>query len=128
MNDQHFYICKHCGNLVCTIHESGVPLMCCGEPMSELLPNTQECSREKHIPVVTQVGVNLVKVSVGALPHPMEHEHHIEWIYLITKEGSQRKRVPSGKPCEVNFSLLGDEALAALAYCNLHGLWMKTLS
>ena len=34
-----FYICEHCGNLVTTIHNAGVPLVCCGEKMKELLPN-----------------------------------------------------------------------------------------
>jgi superoxide reductase len=37
-----FYICEHCGNLVTTIHNAGVPLVCCGEKMKELLPNTVE--------------------------------------------------------------------------------------
>ena len=31
-----FYICNHCGNLVTTIHNAGVPLVCCGEKMKEL--------------------------------------------------------------------------------------------
>ena len=33
-----FYICNHCGNLVTTIHNAGVPLVCCGEKMKELVP------------------------------------------------------------------------------------------
>lgn len=42
-----FYICKHCGNIVGLIHDSGVPLVCCGEKMSELVPNTTEgCNGE----------------------------------------------------------------------------------
>ena len=32
-----FYICNHCGNLVTTIHNAGVPLLCCGEKMKELV-------------------------------------------------------------------------------------------
>ena len=43
-----FYICEHCGNLVTTIHNAGVPLVCCGEKMKELLPNTVEASGEKR--------------------------------------------------------------------------------
>lgn len=39
-----FYICNHCGNLVTTIHNAGVPLVCCGEKMKELVPNTVEAS------------------------------------------------------------------------------------
>ena len=46
-----FYICEHCGNLVTTIHNAGVPMVCCGEKMKELLPNTVEASGEKHLPV-----------------------------------------------------------------------------
>ena len=39
-----FYICNHCGNLVTTIHNAGVPLVCCGEKMKELVPNTDRKS------------------------------------------------------------------------------------
>lgn len=130
MNKQEFFICEHCGNLVYTLHNSGVPLVCCGEPMKPLVANTVEgASREKHIPVVTRVGSNLVKVSVGALPHPMEEEHHIEWVYLLTREGGgQGKHCRIGSPCEQFFSLLNDEPIEVLAYCNLHGLWSKKIT
>ena len=33
-----FYICEHCGNLVGMIHDSGVPMMCCGQKMEALKP------------------------------------------------------------------------------------------
>ncbi|MBR2155957.1 MAG: desulfoferrodoxin FeS4 iron-binding domain-containing protein, partial [Clostridia bacterium] len=36
MTNVKFYICKHCGNIVASIHNSGVPLVCCGEKMEEL--------------------------------------------------------------------------------------------
>ena len=44
-----FYICRHCGNLVGVIHDSGVPMMCCGQKMEALVPNTVEASGEKHL-------------------------------------------------------------------------------
>ncbi|MDO4564521.1 MAG: desulfoferrodoxin family protein [Clostridia bacterium] len=127
MNEHRFFVCKKCGNLAGLIHASGVPMFCCGEPMAELIPNSTDASKEKHIPLVTQVGPALVKVSVGALQHPMEEAHHIAWVYLQTKEGGQRKRLLNGAPAEVNFTLIGDEPIAVYAYCNLHGLWMKKL-
>ena len=34
------------------INDSGVPVVCCGEPTEELVPNTTEASGEKHLPVV----------------------------------------------------------------------------
>ena len=34
--DQKFYICKRCGNIIAKVKDVGVPVVCCGEPMSEL--------------------------------------------------------------------------------------------
>ena len=117
-----FYICKHCGNIVGLIHNAGVPLVCCGEKMSELVPNTTEAATEKHLPVVEMDG-NIVKVSVGSVEHPSTEEHYIAWVYLETAHGGQRKAIkPADKP-EVSFALQDDELIAVYAYCNLHGLW-----
>ena len=74
-----FYICRHCGNLIGKIHDAGVPVVCCGEKMEELVPNTVEASGEKHLPVVA-VEEGVVKVNVGAVDHPMIPEHFIEWV------------------------------------------------
>ena len=83
-----FYICKHCGNMVGMIKDAGVPIICCGEPMTELTPNTVEASNEKHLPAVTVDGNN-VHVEVGTVAHPMLAAHYIEWIYLETEKGGQ---------------------------------------
>ncbi len=117
-----FYICKHCGNIVGLIHDSGVPLVCCGEKMSELVPNTTEGATEKHLPVVEMDG-NVVKVSVGSVEHPSTEEHYIAWVYLETAHGGQRKAIQPGEKPEVSFALQDDELIAVYAYCNLHGLW-----
>ena len=118
-----FYICEHCGNLVTTIHNAGVPLVCCGEKMKELLPNTVEASGEKHLPVVT-VADGFVSVNVGSVNHPMVPEHFIEWVYVQTEHGGQRKALKPGDDPHVTFSLDNDKVVAVYAYCNLHGLWM----
>ena len=118
-----FYICKHCGNIVGLIHDSGVPLVCCGEKMSELVPNTTEGATEKHLPVVEMDG-NVVKVSVGSVEHPSTEEHYIAWVYLETAHGGQRKAIKPGDKPEVSFALQDDELIAVYAYCNLHGLWV----
>ena len=34
--EQKFYICKHCGNIIAKVKDTGVPVICCGEPMSEI--------------------------------------------------------------------------------------------
>lgn len=117
-----FYVCKHCGNMVTFINESGVPLICCGEKMQQVVPNTTEAVTEKHIPIVSQEG-NTVTVTVGSVLHPMLAEHYIQWIYLETEKGSQIKYLnPSEEPVAV-FELVDDKFVAAYEYCNLHGLW-----
>lgn len=120
---QSFYKCSHCGNIIAFVKDSGVPVVCCGEEMAELVPCTVDASREKHIPVYTASG-DTVHVKVGSAEHPMLKEHYIEWISIQTKYSNQRKELhPDDKP-EACFKLCeGDEVEAVYAYCNLHGLW-----
>ena len=120
--EQKFFVCKHCGNLVGMINNSGVPIICCGEPMQELIPNTVEASNEKHLPVIT-ISKDEVKVNIGSVDHPMVPEHFIQWIYIETKNGGQRKSLKAGDKPQAVFVLKDDEVLAAFAYCNIHGLW-----
>ena len=85
-----FYICNHCKNIIGKIQDKGVPVVCCGEKMAELVPNTTEAATEKHIPVASAEG-NLITVQIGSTLHPMTEEHLIQWVYLETEEGGQRK-------------------------------------
>jgi len=121
-----FYICRHCGNIITKVQDAGVPVVCCGEKMEALIPNTVEASGEKHVPVVAVNGDSLT-VNVGAVDHPMEEKHFIEWIYVETEAGSQFRRLKPGSDPKVTFSLGGEKAVAVYAYCNLHGLWKAEL-
>ena len=121
-----FYICRHCGNLIGMIHNAGVPMMCCGQKMDALEPGTVEASAEKHIPAVTLEG-DVLKVNVGSIDHPMLPEHYIEWVYVETEAGGQRKALKPGQEPKAVFVLKDDKALAVYAYCNLHGLWVTKL-
>ena len=105
------------------VKDKGVPVMCCGQKMKELVPNTVEASGEKHIPAVTVEG-NVLKVNVGSVNHPMAEEHFIEWVYVETENGGMRKNLKPGQEPNVTFALGEDKAIAVYAYCNLHGLWM----
>ncbi len=118
-----FYRCNHCGNVIGKVIDSGVPVVCCGEKMVELVPNTTDAAQEKHVPVI-KVDGKRVTVTVGSTLHPMLEEHFIEFIYLQTKQGGQRKSLKPGDKPEATFALTDDdEAVSAYAYCNLHGLW-----
>ncbi|GJN65498.1 MAG TPA: desulfoferrodoxin [Candidatus Faecalibacterium intestinipullorum] len=121
-----FFICRHCGNLVEAVHNSGVPMMCCGEKMQALEPNTVEASGEKHLPVAKYEN-GVLTVNVGSVDHPMVEEHLIQWIYVETENGGLRKDLKAGdKPAAV-FHLGEEKPVAVYAYCNLHGLWMTSL-
>ena len=96
MSKAKFFLCRHCGNLVSMVHSSGVPMVCCGENMTELTANTADAAGEKHVPVVTVDG-NTVTVKVSSVIHPMEEEHYIQWIYLETEKGGQIKHLKPGE-------------------------------
>ena len=75
MNNKNakFYLCKHCGNFVGMIRNTGVPIICCGEPMQELVPNSTEAATEKHLPVIAVDG-NTVTVTVSSV-EPVSYTH-----------------------------------------------------
>lgn len=121
--EMKFYICEHCGNIVAMVKYSGVPVMCCGQKMTELVPGTTDAAVEKHVPVF-EVKDNKVFVTVGSVAHPMLDEHYIEWIAVQTSAGNQRKLLKPGDQPQACFALCeGEEVEAVYAYCNLHSLW-----
>lgn len=118
-----FYKCEHCGNIVYKVEDKGVPVVCCGEKMKELVAGEKDASLEKHVPVVNVEG-NIVKVHVGSVDHPMVPEHFIEWVAVKSSEGVQFKKLSPESEPEVSFALKdGEKPEEVYAYCNLHGLW-----
>ena len=121
--EMKFYRCAHCGQIIAIVKGTGVPVICCGEPMKEIVPGTTDASLEKHVPV-WEFKNGKVTVTVGSVAHPMIPEHYIEWVSLQKKFGNQRKALKPGDEPRVCFSVCeGDEVEAVYAYCNLHSLW-----
>jgi len=121
-----FYICRHCGNIITKVHDAGVPVICCGEKMEELVPNTVEASTEKHLPVVSCEN-GILQVNVGSVDHPMAEEHFIQWIAVQTESGVMVKKLVPGAAPHASFALGDEKALKVYEYCNLHGLWVTEL-
>ena len=118
-----FYVCEHCGNIIEFVKETGVPVMCCGQKMTELVPGTSDGAHEKHVPVVKVDGDKVI-VEVGAVEHPMVEAHYIQWIAIETTKGSQRVKLEYTDKPRAEFKLAeGETFVAAYEYCNLHGLW-----
>lgn len=120
-----FYKCRHCGNVIEKLVDSTVPVVCCGEKMEELVPNTVEASGEKHIPVVTRLDDCRIKIEVGSVPHPMLPEHHIAFVYVENENGGIRVDLTEKPEAEVCICM--GKPVAVYEYCNLHGLWKTVL-
>ncbi len=120
-NKLEVYKCKICGNIVEVVYAGGGTLVCCGQEMVLLNENTTDAAKEKHIPVIEKTG-DSVKVTVGSVEHPMQEEHHIEWIELIADGKAYRQFLKPGDKPQAIFKIAADK-ITAREYCNLHGLW-----
>lgn len=120
---KRFKKCATCGQIIAFVKETGVPVICCGKEMEDIVPGTSDASVEKHVPVYQEKD-GVVHVTVGSTKHPMTPEHFIQWIALKTKNGFQRKELKPGDEPSACFALCeGDEIEAVYEYCNLHSLW-----
>lgn len=142
-NKHEIYKCFICGNVIEVLTVGGGEIVCCDKPM-ELMEEKNEDAptqkvgmptenvgkgTEKHLPVIEELpasvcqGKDGVKIKVGDVVHPMEEEHYIEWIEIITEDNKRGKRfLKSGDKPEVEF-YTRKEVIGARAYCNVHGLW-----
>jgi len=117
------YKCEVCGNIVEVVHASGGTLVCCNQPMKNIIAGTVDASKEKHVPVIDKKDATY-NVVVGSVAHPMEDKHYIEWIQIIAGNKSYREFLTPGKEPKAVFELKSGK-ITAREYCNLHGLWAK---
>jgi len=115
-----FFRCKHCGNIITFAKESGAKVVCCGDPMTELVANTTEAVVEKHIPDITKEDDSIF-VKVGSVTHPMIAEHYIEWIACVSGDKVEFKYLEPGVEPEAVFVNVTEGIV--YEYCNIHGLW-----
>ena len=115
------YKCNVCGNMVEMIGVGVGELVCCGQPMVFLAENVTDAAQEKHVPVIEKVDGG-IKVKVGAVAHPMEEKHYIEWIEVVSGAKAYRQFLEPGDAPEAVFPVEGGQ-VTARALCNLHGLW-----
>ncbi len=122
-----FYRCEHCGNIAIKVVDSGVPLVCCGETMVELVADSVDAATEKHVPKVTTEGSH-VHVNVGSVDHPMQPEHYIQFICLVKDAGYEIHPLQAGEAPATDFYLgEGEVAREVYEFCNIHGLWKLSL-
>ena len=119
------YYCTHCGNIIFKVVDKGVPVMCCGQKMEELVPNTTDAAQEKHVPVVEKTphgSGSSVTVKVGSVEHPLLPEHYISFIAPVGGDTVTMKFPKPGDKPELKTFVRGDK-VEAYEICNLHGYW-----
>ncbi|MHC4125862.1 MAG: desulfoferrodoxin [Planctomycetota bacterium] len=115
------YKCMVCGNIVEVLHGGAGELVCCGEPMKNLIAKTSDEGKEKHVPVIEKTAEG-IRVKIGGITHPMEEKHYIEWIEIIADGKAYRQFLNPGDVPEAIFKIEA-ENVSAREYCNIHGLW-----
>lgn len=115
------YKCNVCGNMAEMVHAGAGEMVCCGQPMELQQAKSVDEGTEKHKPVIEKTDAGII-VKVGSVAHPMETEHYIEWIELITEHRVYRKHLEPGQEPVAEFCV-DAQNLSARAYCNVHGLW-----
>ncbi|MBU0954230.1 MAG: desulfoferrodoxin [Spirochaetes bacterium] len=121
MEVNQIYKCEKCGNIVELLVVGGGDLVCCGEPMKLMVENTVDAAKEKHVPVIEKIATGW-RVTVGAVAHPMEEKHYIQFIELIADGKVYRAQLNPGDKPEAEFAVQATK-VSAREYCNLHGLW-----
>lgn len=122
------YKCELCGNIVEMLHSGKGELVCCGEPMKKQTEGTVDAAKEKHVPVIEKKDKGIF-VKVGENEHPMEENHFIEWIEIITEDNKvYRKHLKPGDKPEALFIVKNlEQKIIAREYCNLHRLWKNEI-
>ena len=122
MKRNAIYKCEDCGAVMEILTDCECEQTCCGGPMTLIEAKTADEGREKHLPVVEPVEGGVV-VKVGSIPHPMQEEHQIEWVEVLTENRVLRKYLKPGQEPEARFDT-DCKVVAVREHCNLHGLWL----
>jgi superoxide reductase len=120
---KQLYRCAICGNVVEIVYAGAEALVCCGEPMTLMVENSVDASKEKHVPVI-EGNEQSITVKVGSAPHPMLPEHYIAFIEVITKDDMVlRAELKPGLLPEAVFPIALSNVMFVREYCTLHGIW-----
>jgi len=120
---KQIYKCNVCGNIVEVLHAGAGELVCCGEAMQFMQEKREDVGQEKHLPVIEKTS-GKVTVKVGSIPHPMEDNHYIEWVEVVSDGKAYRQFLKPGDSPEATFDIKAGK-ITAREYCTLHGLWKK---
>ena len=118
------YKCEKCLAIVQVFQGGGGSLACCDSPMTLLKEGVTDAAREKHVPAVEKSDKG-IRVKVGAVAHPMEEKHWVQWVELLGDDCSCTHFFKPGDAPETEFTCgrACKGKLIVREYCNLHGHW-----
>ena len=117
------YINKETNNIMEVV--DGNNINC--EEYEKLIPNTVDAAKEKHVPYLSLQDDNILFVQVGSVEHPMDENHYINAIYVVSDDMLYKKVLKPGEKPELTIKLNNTSNVEVFAYCNLHGLWKASL-
>lgn len=121
---EQIFKCEICGNVVEILDAGNESLVCCDEPMCLMEASHEDKGAEKHLPVAEST-VDGIIVKVGDVPHPMEKEHHIQWIEVVDGDRVVRVYLKPGQDPQAVFAGI-PVGVILREFCNVHGLWETT--
>lgn len=98
---QKFFKCAHCGNIIAFVEDKGVPVMCCGQKMDEIVPGTTDAAQEKHVPVLRRWKHGDRRGGIGRSSDVGRTLYSVDSIE--TREGNQRKILKPGEAPKADF-------------------------
>ncbi|MDU7337977.1 MAG: helix-turn-helix domain-containing protein [Clostridium sp.] len=112
-----FYVCPVCGNVIHSLGEGS--FTCCGItlPVQEA-----EESDEPHLIQIQKIE-NEYYITLN---HPMEKDHYISFLALISPDQIQMKKLYPEQSPDARFAITGSAVL--YVYCNQHGLYRTEIS
>jgi len=122
-NLNEIYKCKLCENIIELVHNGTGELVCCGQTMVLQNEKVKDDGQEKHLPIIEKGEDNLITIMIGEVKHPMEENHHIEWIEIITEDGKNLKKYLKIDELPATAFKCISPIKEVRAYCNIHGLW-----
>lgn len=112
MKKIQFYICPDCGNVITAMVDTNIS--CCGKKMKALQP--QKANENEKLKVETIENDFYIRTD-----HPMEREHYIAFIALLTGDSILLKKQYPEWELQVRIPFMAHGRL--LWYCNKHGLF-----
>ncbi len=126
-NKLDIFKCDVCGNIIEVVIPGYGELVCCNKPMRHLVAQSVDEGLEKHVPVLEKNEDGQKVIRVGSQPHPMEENHYIQFIEIVSNDRKHVKRkylLPHDEPqMKLKCTCKNNGGFEVIEYCNIHGLW-----